>query len=679
MFDHMTQFTTLVTAWNKVKGNRGAPGGDGISIRDYEAELEFNLLRLQRDLKSGHYRPGPMRRLSIPKPQGGKRPLSIPCVVDRIAQSAALEVLGPLLDQEMEDSSFAYRPGRSVRMAVDRVAALRRAGYTWVVDGDIERYFENIHHDKLLKRVRRSVTDEGVIGLIDLWLKSFAPEGKGVPQGAPISPLLSNLFLDDIDEAIEGQGVRLVRFADDFVLLCKREQTAERAKEKMAALLMQHGLRLHPEKTKIVPFEQEFRFLGKLFIRSIMLDEMRETPNEPERLPPCSSTIVARTHGSYLHPGSKDAAAPALSEQPPTNYEYEDTAIRKDLSPFLRVLYVHERGRRVDLRNSAFSVQDRDLVPTQNGESHHSHSEVLAIPSVRVDRIELGPEVDITTRALRLAMDMNIPVSFVNGWGQDQGTCAPPMADRTKLHLEQARHTLNIGLRTDLARRIVAGKLHNQRALLRRLNRRRKIEHTSEAAGQIGRIRRKLDLCQSVPQLMGIEGEAAALYWPALGNMLEHGWQFDLRRRQPPSDPVNLVISWLSSMMVRDINALIERHGLHTGMSVLHSVSNGRQSLALDLAEEFRAPLCESLAIYLFNNRILDTDMFSTLDDGSPHIGRVGGDRVIRHYEDWLDRNVKSPSSEKTTTWRGIMNEQVMGLVRHVQDNIPYVPYAMDY
>lgn len=387
MFDRMTHTTTLVSAWNKVKGNRGAPGGDGISIRDYEAELEFNLSRLQRDLKNGHYRPGPMRQLSIPKPQGGERPLSIPCVVDRIAQSAALEVLAPLLDREMEDSSFAYRPGRSVRMAVDRVAALRRAGFTWVVDGDIERYFENIPHDKLLKRVRRSVGDEDIIGLIDLWLKSFAPEGKGVPQGAPISPLLSNLFLDDIDEAIEGHGVRLVRFADDFVLLCKREQTAERAKEKMAVLLLQHGLKLHPEKTKVVPFEQEFRFLGKLFIRSIMVDENRESPDPSGPFSPCSSTLVARRQSGYLQPGdhdSKEVEPTQLSDQSPTDAEEEASVIRKDLSPFLRVLYVHERSRRVDLRNSAFSIQDRELVPTQKGESHHAYSEVLAIPAVRV-------------------------------------------------------------------------------------------------------------------------------------------------------------------------------------------------------------------------------------------------------------------------------------------------------
>lgn len=255
LFERTTRLENLEKAWLKARENDGAAGGDGMTLKMYEEGLSIRLMRLQRDLRNGTYVPGPVREVQLPKKDGGIRPLAIPCIGDRVVQTAAAMILGPLLEAEMEDSSYGYRSGRSVRMAVTRISQHRRNGYTWVVDGDIERYFENVPHALLLERLSRSVSDPLLLDLIGLWLDCGGFDGVGLPQGAPISPLLSNLYLDQIDEEIEGRGIRLVRFADDFVLLCKSKFAAHEALKKMSALLEKYGLKLNPDKTRVVPFE----------------------------------------------------------------------------------------------------------------------------------------------------------------------------------------------------------------------------------------------------------------------------------------------------------------------------------------------------------------------------------------------------------------------------------------
>ena len=195
LFDRVTAYDTLFEAWSRVRANRGSAGGDGESVAAFEAAgVPDRLRRLADEIRGGRYRPGPVRRLAVRKPDGGTRPLAIPCVRDRVAQTAAALVLTPRLDPEMEDSSFAYRVGRSTLRAVRRVEALRAAGYVWVVDGDIERYFERVPHGPLLGVLGRYVDDGDLLALVRLWLSAAMADtptpDRGLPQGSPLSPLL---------------------------------------------------------------------------------------------------------------------------------------------------------------------------------------------------------------------------------------------------------------------------------------------------------------------------------------------------------------------------------------------------------------------------------------------------------------------------------------------------------
>ena len=180
-----------------------------------------------RALRDGSYRPGPLRVAFVEKPVGGRRKLTIPCVRDRLVQSSVAQILTPLLDAEMEEASFAYRPGRSVADAVKRVEMLRRQGFVWATDADIDDFFDTIPIDALHSRFSQSVTPGPLTDLLAIWLEQAADRGRGIARGSPLSPLLANLYLDVLDETFSRGGLRIVRYADDFLVLAKDRPAAE--------------------------------------------------------------------------------------------------------------------------------------------------------------------------------------------------------------------------------------------------------------------------------------------------------------------------------------------------------------------------------------------------------------------------------------------------------------------
>ena len=216
LYEQATRLESLERAWLRVLRNAGAAGADGLTVAEFARAAPVRLISLHRSLRDGSYRPGPLRRVAIPKPAGGERVLLIPGIADRIVQTAVAEALVPVLEPGFEDDSFAYRPGRSVAQAVERVRRLRADGYQWVIDGDIERYFDRVPHDPLLGLLETHLDDPALLDLIAQWLEQASAEtggSFGLPQGSPLSPLLSNLYLDQLDDAAQdaalGAGVRL--------------------------------------------------------------------------------------------------------------------------------------------------------------------------------------------------------------------------------------------------------------------------------------------------------------------------------------------------------------------------------------------------------------------------------------------------------------------------------------
>ena len=290
---------TLAVAWTKVRANKGAAGVDGQSIERFAAKADVYLSELSAALRDGTYSPQAVKRVDIPKGDGRTRPLGIPTVKDRIVQQAVRLVIEPIFEHGFSEGSYGFRPRRGCHDALREVDRLIKDGYTHVVDADLASYFDTIPHDRLVARIEMKIIDGKVLDLIRGWLTADILKGlerwtptQGSPQGAVISPLLANIYLDPLDKAVAERGYRMVRYADDFVILCRSREEADAALVEVRAWVNENGLTLHPEKTHVgdcrIP-GQGFEFLGyrfeagKRFVRKKSMDKLKDSIRDKTR------------------------------------------------------------------------------------------------------------------------------------------------------------------------------------------------------------------------------------------------------------------------------------------------------------------------------------------------------------------------------------------------------------
>jgi len=348
LMDKVFAPATLEAAWDRVWANDGAAGVDRQSIERFEAHADEYLAELGQALREGDYRPQPIRRVEIPKGDGRTRPLGIPTVKDRIAQTGAKLVLEPIFEATFRPNSYGFRPGRGCRDALREVAQLIADGHTHVVDADFESYFDSIPHERLMQRVEERVSDGRILGLLRGWLKQdimrglerWTPE-EGTPQGAVISPLLANIYLHPLDELMVARGYRMVRYADDFVVLCKSREEADAALAEIIAWVAENGLRLHPDKTHVgdcLVKGQGFEFLGyrfergRRFVRKKSLTKLKDSVRAKTKRTRGQS--LARIIDS-LNPTLKGWHA-YFKHAHPRTFEVLDAFVRRRLRAVLR-------------------------------------------------------------------------------------------------------------------------------------------------------------------------------------------------------------------------------------------------------------------------------------------------------------------------------------------------------
>lgn len=293
LWDKIWRRSTLERAWELVKKNRGAGGVDGVSIERFEGMKDKCLLELHEALKDGSYEPEAVRRVYIPKGDGTQRPLGIPCIKDRIVQAAVKMTLEPIFEKEFLPMSYGFRPGIGAKDALREVDGLLKEGYTWVVDADVQKYFDSIPKEKLMERVKERIADGKVLNITQQFLDQAIMESckvwtpaAGTPAGAVLSPLLANIYLHDLDVQMTQGGYRMIRYADDFVILCNTEKEAEKALTEVKQWMDRNGLALHPGKTRIGNCATEgngFEFLGYRFecgrrtVRKSSMNKLRDT------------------------------------------------------------------------------------------------------------------------------------------------------------------------------------------------------------------------------------------------------------------------------------------------------------------------------------------------------------------------------------------------------------------
>jgi len=306
LIDKVYKPGNLRAAFAQVKANQGAAGVDRQTIEMFEANLETNLSKVAQQLADNSYRPQAVRRHWIAKPGSSeKRPLGIPTVRDRVVETALRNVMEPIFERDFAEHSYGFRPRRGCKDALRRVDRLLKVGNTWVVDADLRSYFDTIPKQKLRERVAEKVADSRVLELVEAMLQQEVMDGlehwtpeAGTPQGAVISPLLSNIYLDPLDWEMARSGYEMVRYADDFIILCGSEAQARAALAKVQEWTAQAGLRLHPEKTRIVDATERggFDFLGYHFERGYRWPRRKSVA----KLKATIRSKTRRTHGDSL-------------------------------------------------------------------------------------------------------------------------------------------------------------------------------------------------------------------------------------------------------------------------------------------------------------------------------------------------------------------------------------------
>lgn len=687
LFYQVTDVAVLRSAFVRVQANRGCAGIDGETIDEFAVHLDENLLVLQCDLRSSSYQPSPLRSSRFPKKTGGHRCLAIPTIRDRVVQTAACLVLTPLFDQCFKDCSFGYREGYSVEMAVQRIVDLRNEGFCWVLDGDIRSFFDKVNHELLLCEIRKIIADENLIRLVQQWLVvAVENSGKtklkkiGLAQGSPISPLLSNLYLNRLDHAIDNEVHPLVRFADDFVILTRDRETCQSAIALTSEVLSGLKLSLNRTKTRLTSFGEGFDFLGYHFSNSSV--RRREDAGQKEqslqwrpknirhpwrRLKKRSNPRAARKDTSpSIQPIRNTRAGPvsvagngrrAMRQSSTTNDVFEAVT----LDPLLRTLYVKTQGTAISKR------QERFIISTK-------HEVVREVPAVDVDQIFVFGNVCISTPALRFCMIRGIPVILLSNSGRYFGSVEKVGSRGIQLQAAQFRRAADPEFCLVTAKEIVFGKIANSRLLLRRHARTKTAAPLRRGDRALKSVNRQVHNATTLEQLRGLEGAAAKEYFNAIRSAIHHQWRFSRRERRPPPDPVNAVLSYLYTLLFYNIYGMVCAAGLNPNAGFLHAIREGHPALVSDLIEEFRAIVVDAVVWPLFlNNQLTLQDFQLSSGPKQPcliqnHVRK----RIISAFEKKMNAAIINPDTRANTDYRRLMAYRTRAMVRAIRGQMPY-------
>ncbi|OKH18650.1 CRISPR-associated endonuclease Cas1 [[Limnothrix rosea] IAM M-220] len=720
-------------AWEKVAANNGCAGVDGQSVAQFSRHESRNLARLRQSVSNGTYRALPLRQIFIPKKNKSWRSLRVPAVRDRIVQQALLNVLHPVFEPQFESCSFAYRPGRSHHMAVDQISAWQRRGYRWVLDADIVQYFDNVEHQRLLaevaERLPRKIVSatftELVLHLVEQWISVgvLTPEGlllpqKGIPQGSVVSPILANVYLDDFDEAFLDRSLKLVRYADDFVILGRKQKEIINVRREVSDLLGEMGLQLHQEKTHLTDFKHGFRFLGHAFVGDLVVPVQKNKQRHKQSflgkggLRRSGVSAGYATHqkaqvplpkgdlgGSYV-PSIADLRivhADPVSKSSPLQGALVD-ALKKSQQPippplFVVLGYRVRQEKRVEIisqesiwregMSTLYLVNQGTTVKKEHGRFlvKEPKETLFEIPSREVKRLLVFGNVQLTTAVITECLDLQIPVLFLSQLGQYKGHLWSAEYDDISVEMAQYQRQGDESFRLETARNIVIGKLANSQRLLWRLNRKRQNEVVQKAIEGLDNDMATAEQVTALDALRGCEGAGAARYFKALGQLITNeAFTFEQRNRRPPKDPVNSLLSFGYTLLFNNVLSLLLAEGLNPYLGHLHGSEKKKMFLAFDLVEEFRSPIVDSLVMRLINQKFFKpTDFTWPNKEGGIYLNDVARRPFLKHFEKRLSLELSHPDVQSPVSYRRIIQLQIQRYKQALLSDIPYVPYRKVY
>lgn len=643
----------LQAAWELVQRGSRAAGVDGLTLDLFAGDASNQLDSLLRQLRQERYVANPARGFFIPKKSvglknAGQRLIGIPTVSDRIVQRLLLQGLYPRLEAALTDSTFAYRPGLSIYGAVARVMERYQYQPSWVVKADIQQFFDSLTWPLLLTQLENLGISTAQRQLVEQQLKAgIVLQGRyyqiyrGVLQGSALSGALANLYLNDFDKHCLAADIHLVRYGDDCVAICQSLIEANRSMALIQDAIEASYLSLNPDKTRIIPPGETFTFLGHQFGQGEVKAPVWRSPQIGKEKPKPGFSI-----------GPPKVCSIVKRKKVKKKIFEKDHYWRDNMT----TLYVSDQGAYLRVKHQQFQVfSDKELR--------------CSVPASRVSHIVLFGCCNLSHGAVGLALRRRIPVLYLASNGRYFGRLATEGHAQVEYLTQQVQKSLTPTFALTQARNIILGKLHNSMVVLKRMNRRRKSEQTTEAIQKISDLMPKVSEADSIETMLGYEGQGAALYFRAYGTLLKGKFAFEKRTRRPPTDSANSLLSLGYTLLSQNLHSMVEAAGLHTHFGNLHIPQKNRPSLVCDLVEEFRAPVVDSLVAYLINSNIFTEDDFTPPDArGGVYLFPDALKKFLKQWETVLQKNITHPHTGYKVSYRRCFELQVWEYVACLMD-----------
>ncbi len=604
----------LQFAWKETQKRDAEDGIIAPSIRRFAENAEERIEALRIALATNIYQPHPFVEFNI-NTNGKERTLHIPAVEDRIVARAILTATTPIIDPLLGGSAFGYRPGLGVADAVQTIVEARETGLRWVLRTDVDECFPTLPPQIAFKRFEKAVADSKISAVVQQLLNRTVANGKlngkilpGLPLGCPLSPILMNLVLVDLDDALNEAGFTVIRYADDIVVLGDSRQDLEDAMRFGQRLLRKFDMRLGEDKTEIMTFDDGFAFLGEDF-----------GPKYPPFLP--------------------------LQHVP---------------NPEDRVLYIGAQTARLRISKGRLIVEEGDKKKV---------TKILDVPSSQVTRIVVFGSVGVSAGVRSWAAYHGIDIVLASRRGAYIGSI---VGSQTSPHAARLMAQVNIqgsDHQVRLSREIVRAKIQKQIVVLQRFGKRCSEEYINTAVTRMRTYMGMLDDAQTLDEVRGLEGAAAKEYFLAYGSLFPKDLVFTKRSRRPPKDVANAALSFLYTVLLSECITAVRAAGMEPTLGVLHNPQEKRPSLALDLLEELRPLVVDQVVLSAARRKLLSSQ-HSRKDEGRPGVllTKKGREQILNAYEARMLQVVKGSLPNFAGSIRRHMYRQAQRLAGAIVD-----------
>jgi CRISPR-associated protein Cas1 len=665
----------LEEAWLRVQENHGCCGSDGVTVEHFAERAEAHLNELRARVDSGGYRPLPLLKIVVQKkPNSPKmRTLLVPAVGDRVLQTAVARRLSRSFEDEFLDASFGYRHGRSVDQAIARIRKYRELGFEFVLDCDILGYFDHIDHALLLAKLPAEALEEPTGTMIRAWIHAEVWTGhdivrlrRGVPQGSPLSPLLANYFLGDLDRALEKCESRLIRYADDFVVLAKSRAAADAAFATVKVTLAALKLQLQMEKTRITTFEDSFQFLGAVFWREGILIPWKEDRRKPHVLFMAHPMPTRMIHMYQTTGPPRTGMEEAFRKANIGKVETAAKPAADTREVYVSFLYLTEQGAVLRKAGDRILVEKEDRV-------------LIDLPYHKLENVIIFGNVQVTTQAMGELLEKGVRLSLFSYNARFRGSLIPPRGSNVLGRSAQFEAARALETSLPLAKAVVQAKIANGLGVLRRYRERNDarpgfdahIATMEQALGGAGGA-------ASIAGLDGMEGTAAREYFGCLMGFNKSNFEWPGRLKHPATDPLNALLSLAYTLLMHELMGLLESSGLDPYFGFLHQLDAGRPSLALDLVEPFRHPAADRMILGMVNRGMFAPGDFHAVPDGGLHLSEEGLKRYLTEYERFMRAIPKKADGTQQPTFRDRLRLEVVKLNRALTAGKAFEPFLFD-